>query len=311
MESPPLPPGSSECTDLPRCLARDLLLIEEGAQSPSTRELAERYHASLGSVSAALNNLEEMGAVKLTRRGRLGAFVEQKSIGRLWRIIENGPLVVALTLPSYPKSEGLATALYSLLDSAGIETYLIFIRGSNNRLKALRMGRCHAAVTSVLAAEALCSPTEEILLRLPPQSFVTDHRVFYRRGCPAGGLPLQVGIDRDSFDIAYLTELEFAGQNVCYIPMPFVQADRNFEKSAVDAAISNLDHLQRGADERIASRPLSPAVQARIGERDTAAAIILRAGESAAQYLLGKLLQPAQILEIQQQVVDGLLVPRY
>jgi hypothetical protein len=252
-----------------------------------------------------------MGAVTLNRRGRLGTFLEKKMPGALWKIIENGPMVIALTLPSFPKSEGLATAIYSLLDRAGIETYLIFIRGSFNRLKALRNGRCHAIVTSVLAAEELCSDQEEILMRLPPQSFVTDHRVFYRRSSSPGERPLRVGIDLDSFDIKYLTELEFAKENVEYFPMPFVQADRNFEKSPVDAAISNLDHLERSKSEEITSRPLSPAVQALVGDRDTSAAIITRAGETPTRTILASILLPPKILNIQQKVLDGLLVPRY
>jgi hypothetical protein len=301
---------SLEPIDLTRRLASYLLGLGEGEQLASTRELGEQFNASLGSISAAINALEEGGAVTLSRRGRLGSFLEKKSAPGLWKAIENGPLVIALTLPSYLKCEGLATALYSLLDGAGIETYLIFIRGSYPRLQALRNNRCHAVVLSQLSADALCGAAESVALRLPPRSFVTDHRVFYRRRAEPGR-PLKVGIDPDSYDIKYLTELEFAGQEVEFHPMTFIQSDLHLAKSPVDAAISNLDHLERLKNEEITSRPLSAHVQALIGDRDTAAALVTRSAEAAAKLVIQTVLLPEKILEIQQQVVDGLLVPRY
>ncbi len=174
-----------------------LLLLDEGEQLKSTRELADALGVSIGSISYAVNYLEQIGAVEINRRGRLGSFLEHKSLARLWKIIANSPMIVALTLPSFLKAEGLATAIYSLLDLAGFETYLTYIRGSINRIDALREGRCNAVVMSALAAEELCGADEEIILTLPAQSFVTDHRVFYRSHLADPSRPLRVGIDAD------------------------------------------------------------------------------------------------------------------
>ncbi|MBI1880739.1 MAG: hypothetical protein HYR94_21390 [Chloroflexi bacterium] len=298
-------------TELDKCLADYLLSLKRGDQLLSTRELAELYNASLGSVSATLNYLEEVGAVTLNRRGRLGSFLEQKSVGALWSIVENDPMIIALTLPSFPKCEGLATAIYSLLNQAGVETYLIFIRGSLNRIKALRHGHCHAAIMSELAADELSGSGEEVLLRLPPESFVSDHRVFYRRKRQNPSQPLTVGTDPDSFDIQYLTELEFADGDVNFHPMTFTQIDLNLEASSVDAAITNSDHLERLKSDEITSRPLSPKVQAMIAGRDTSAALVVRADSKPAKIVLSEILDPVRVLEIQQQVINGLLVPRY
>jgi hypothetical protein len=301
----------NECTDLQKCLANYIVSLNEGDQILSVRELSELFNASMGSVSAAINNLEEMEAIAINRRGRLGSFLEKKTFGILWKIVENGPMVVSQTLPSFPKSEGLATAIYSLLDGAGIETYMTFIRGSFNRLNMLRKGRCHAVVISALAAEELCGPEEEIALRLPPQSFVTDHRVFSRNKRDDNQKPLRVGIDLDSFDIKYLTELEFAQENVEFVPTPFVQTDRYLEQSPVDMAISNLDHIERMKGDGIVSRPLSPRVQAMVGDRDTSAVVVIRSGALMTQQLLQTILVPEKLMEIQKKVVDGLMVPRY
>ena len=303
-----LPP---EGIDLRRYLANYLLPMKKGDQLLSTRELAELAGVSLGTISAALNELESSGAVVFNRRGRLGSFLEEKSIGMLWQMIENRPMVVSLTLPTYPKCEGLATAIYSLLNSAGVETYLIFIRGAYNRIKALRSGQCHVAVISALAAEESCSPAEQEILRFPAESFVTDHRVYYRRGKQDPERKLRVGIDYDSFDLVYLTELEFKDENVEFCEMPFIQIDRYLERSSVDAAISNIDHIERLISDEIASRPLSGRVQELLNDRDTSAALIMRRGAEAVATVLREVLIPEKLIEIQQKVVDGMIVPRY
>jgi hypothetical protein len=292
-------------------LATYLLSTKVGEQLLSIRELAEQFGASLGSVSTTLNYFEEIDAVTIKKRGRLGSTLEKKSIGKLWTIIENSPMIIALTLPSFPKCEGLATAIYSLLNSVGIEIYLIFIRGSISRLKALRNGHCHATVISAMAADALATGMEQVILTLPAESFVKQHRVFYQRNRPHTDGPLIVGIDHDSFDVTYLTELEFGGQDVRYQELTFTQIDLYMAESAVDAAVSNSDHLERMIGDEIASRPLSTTVQAILGDRDTSAAFVIRADDIATRVVLLEVLDPEKVLEIQRQVVVRQIVPRY
>jgi DNA-binding transcriptional ArsR family regulator len=296
---------------LEKCLAAYLLALEDGSPLHSTRELAEMYDVSLGSISSALNKLEDIGAVEIKRRGRLGSFLERKSIGGLWEVAEGSPMVVALTLPSFPRCEGLATAIFSLLNGAEIKTYLIFIRGSLNRIQALRKGQCHAAIMSELAADELCGRGEEVILGLPPQSFVADHLVLYRRTKKGSRHPVTVGVDTDSFDIKYITELEFAGEDVEFQQMPFTQFDLHLEESAVDAAITNSDFSERLMSQEIAFRPLSPEVQEHIGNRDTSAVVVTKSAAHLVKNVLKEVLNPDRIVEIQQKVMDGLMVPRY
>jgi YhfZ C-terminal domain len=249
--------------------------------------------------------------VSIKKRGRLGSTLETKSTGALWKIIADGPMILALTLPSYRKCEGLATAIYALLNSAGVEAYLIFIRGSINRLKALRQGHCHATVISALAADELIGPGEETLLTLPAESFVKAHRIFYRKNLSQKEGPLVVGIDRESFDVSYLTELEFADVEVVYQEVTFTQIDLHMAESSVDAAVSNSDHLERIIGDELASRPLSPRVRDLLGDRNTSAAFVIRSDDDAARVVLSEILDPAKTLEIQRQVVEGKIVPRY
>lgn len=302
---------SNECTELDKCLAGFILSLKVGDKLPSTRTFAELMDASLGSISSSLNYLEEVGAVTIQRRGRLGSYLENKSLGILWNIVENGPLVIAQTLPSFKKCEGLATAIYSMLRNNGVEVYFNFIRGSINRMNALRSGQCHAAIMSELAADELIGSKEEVLLRLPPQTFVTGHNVFYRGIKGKSSEPMRVGVDNASFDVKYLTELEFDGREVEYHQMSFVQIDSHLQESAVDAAISDLDHQALQNSDEISSRPLSPEVQAKLGERNSSAAVVIRKDSNTTRIVLSEILDTDEIVRTQQLVVDGKLVPRY
>lgn len=302
------PPFS--CGSLQECLAGYFLLLEVDQVVLGVRELADILAASTGSISAAINSLEDQGAIALHRAGRQGTRLEGKDYGTLWNQVGKGPLVIALTLPAFPKAEGLATAISTLLSQAGVEAYLTFIRGSINRLDTLRRNRCHATVISEFAAEGLCTAEEEVILRLPPQSFVTDHRVVYRTAHPTGRA-LRVATDPDSYDISKLTELEFADQDVELVPLSFVQTDLYLSQSPVDAGISNSDHLIRRPAGEIHSRPLSPAVTASLGNRDTSAVLVVKAGNPHLRHLLTRLLPAPSLTDIQNRVCDGLLVPRY
>src|SRR4029077_18124730 len=137
-------------------------------------------------------------------RGRRGAFLVERSVGRLWATAENGPLVIGLPLASSPRYEALATAIKQLLTTAGLEVFLRFVRGSRQRLQAVRDGRCHLTVMSSFAASELCGPEEAPVLEPPPASYNPGHRVFYSAAAPDPH-PIRVIVDRHSADQQLLT----------------------------------------------------------------------------------------------------------
>src|SRR6187399_292681 len=76
-----------------------------------------------------LPTVREIGAIEVETRGPLGAFMVGRSTGKLWEAAEGGPLVIALPLASSPRYEALATAIKHGLSHAGLEVFLIFVRG--------------------------------------------------------------------------------------------------------------------------------------------------------------------------------------
>jgi len=297
--------------DIAPALARAILAeLRPGDRLPTVRELARQHHSSNSSVHAAIGRLEEAGAIRIETRGRAGAFLIERSVGRLWAMTGAGPLVIAHPLASSPRYEALATAIKQLITVTGMDVILTFVRGSRQRLQALREGRCHLAAMSSFAASELCAPGDEIVLELVPNSYNTGHRVFYTpRGVDRK--PLRVVVDRYSADQQLLTALEFGEADVEAIPAMGGQIARLLEADKADAAVWTIDEMQARWPAGVLDRPLSSAVRERIGDRDTRAVFVSRAPDAAVLRVVCAALDPAEVDRIQLDVIAGRTVPEY
>ena len=295
---------------VPELARRFLTAPEPPSRLPTIRDLAREHGSSLASIHAAMGRLEEAGTIRIETRGRLGAYLVDRSVGRLWATAENGPLVISLPLASSPRYEALATAIKQLLTSAGLEVFLIFVRGSRQRLQAVRDGRCHVTVMSSFAASQLCGPEDSILVELAPDSYNTGHRVFFTASNPDPH-PLRVIVDRHSADQQLLTALEFNGPDVTLVPAMPAQIARLLANGQADAAVWTVDEMQVGRPDGILDRPLSTAVRQRIGDRMTRAVLVGRAADAAILRAVTASIETAGIAAIQGDVMAGRVVPEY
>jgi hypothetical protein len=298
-------------TDIVPELARRFLTSPEPpTRLPTVRELALDHRSSLASIHVAMGRLEEAGAIVVETRGRLGAFMVDRSVGRLWATAENGPLVIGLPLASSPRYEALATAIKQLLTSAGLEVFLIFVRGSRQRLQAVRDGRCHLTVMSSFAASELCGPEDAIVLELAPDSYNTGHRVFYS-SAELDSRSIRVIVDRHSADQQLLTALEFSGADVTLVPAMPAQISRLLASGQADAAVWTVDEMQVGRPDGILDRPLSAGVREQIGDRMTRAVLVGRAVDAAVMGAVTAPIQSVAVAQIQLDVLAGRVVPEY
>lgn len=303
---------SARSPKLIRRLALYLLQVKEGERLPNVRELAEMHRVSVGSISNALAQLEHMGVVSISKRGHMGSFVESRSLGRLWEVARREPIIVAHTLPTNALYEGLATGLKKLISGIGVEVYLIFIRGSEARLQALRQKRCHLALLSSFAAKELCREGEEVLLTLPPGSWLSDHCVYYRPQPPGEERKPRVAIDMHSFDHRRLTELEFANQEVELKPVSFMQITRLLADGLIDATVWPVDEtLEAHLGDRIRRRPLSDHVLEIVGTADRSTTLVGRSEDFAIRAIVEATLSAELLTEYQRKVAAGELVPEY
>src|SRR5690554_2442468 len=261
---------------LRQIIAQDLLEAQLDQQLPTIREYAGLHRSSIGTVQAIFAEFERDGAIKIERQGWMGTYLRGRSLQQLWSAAQGGdPLVIALPLPSTRICEGLATAIKTLFGENGIETFLIFLRGSRRRLESLRRQRCHAAVISMFAASTMCGPTEKCVLELPERTYAHEHRVFFRSDVYTEG-PLRVAIDRDSADLQRLTEIEFADADVEFISSTFLQYVQMLEQGIVDAVVWDTDEAKGRLPDSYPSRPLSDKVLQEIGTANTRATLVAR-----------------------------------
>lgn len=301
-------PGPS-ASELRAVLARLLIAMPAGERLPTVRELAGTTGASVGSVQGVLAGLVEHGAVSIHRRGHLGAFLVEHDLGRLWQAAEGSPLVIALPLSNTVRIQGLATGLKAQLRAAGIETFSIFVAGSRRRLETLRRGGCHATVMSGLAARELCGEGEAGVLRLPPRSYVGEHRVLERKH--ARRQPRRAVIDELSIDQQVLSRLEFAGRDIEPVPAAYMQFERLFETKAAEVAVWSVDEVSVRLRELVRMRPLSERTRAQIGDRDTCAQVVASRNAGTVGALLAGVLNADRLTATQREVMDGLVVPEY
>lgn len=296
-------------------LRRDVALIlirtEEGAPLPPIRQLAGRFGSSVGATQMAIARLVEEGTVEIDSRPGRGAILLHKNIGGLFAAVHQGPLLIALPLPSTERINGLATAIKASLTARGVEAYMVFIRGSRPRIAALAQERCHLAVLSRLAAFELIGPAYDILLTLPPGSYVHEHRVFFVGEQPVSGRRMRVGIDPSSRDFERLTELEFADVDVELIPLNYLRAVRAMEDGTIDAAILDTEDALMHFPPGLAHRALSARVQSQLAGANLEAAFVGRAGNEVMKEIVASCLVPAEILRIQQDVIAGRRPPEY
>jgi hypothetical protein len=293
-------------------LARQLLIAPDPPyRLPTVRELARQHGSSLSSIHFAMARLKEAEAVDIEMRGRLGAFMVRRSIGRLWAVAENGrPLVIALPLASSPRYEALATAVKQLLVRSEIEVFLVFVRGSRQRLQSLRDGRCHLAAMSAFAAAELCSPDDAVVAELPALTYNTGHRVFYT-ATGSDSHSMRVIVDQHSADQQLITALEFTGSDVELLPAMTAQIARLLAEGRGDAAVWTMDEMRVRWPVGVLDRPLSPAVRERVGDRDTRAVLVGKAADAAVLRAVTASVDGAEVERLQLDVMAGRLVPEY
>jgi hypothetical protein len=297
--------------DLVPTLAREFLAAPPPpARLPTVRGLAHVHHASLSSVHAAIGRIVETEAVVIENRGRSGAFLVARSMDRLWSLAEGGrPLIIALPLASSPRYEALATALKLILTRTTEDVFLIFVRGSRQRLEAVRDGRCHLAVMSGFAASQLCGPDDAVVVQLPAMTYNTGHRVFYTASEGPG--PLRVVIDQHSADQQLLTALEFPGRGVRLVTAMGMQTARLLAEGRADAAVWTIDEMRVRWPDGVLDRPLSPAVREQIGDIDTRAVLVGKAADRAVLEAMTAGIDGDEVERVQLDVLAGRMVPEY
>lgn len=298
-------------TEIIQRISSYFLSQEINANVDSVRFLSAKLGASVGLISEAISEIESAGGVSLDKRGQLGTIIKEMSVGKLWQIARGEPLVIAHTLPSNHRYEGLATALKTALQAADLESYFIFIRGSRTRINALRESRCHIAITSHFAAQGLSSKHEQVAKVFPPCSFTSAHHLYMRDRVSRDDKGLVVGVDPDSYDQIHLSRIEFEGSEVRFQDLNFMNIFRYLSSGAVDAAIWTEDDMRPHLGQTIRELPLSARTQSIARGGDTRAALVTCSDDPLTHAVINKTIASDAIIAIQNEVIAGERIPAY
>lgn len=291
-------------------LAQDLLARQEGDRIPSISEYQERFQVSRGTVQNALNYLKEQDAITLVSRGHLGTFIERLDYRRLQECSFNKELLGSMPLPYSLCYQGLATGLFRALPPYAFN--LVYVRGSESRLKLLSAGVCQFTVCSRYAAEEAirCHADIEIALDLGPGTYLTNHALIFREpGKTAIESGMRVAYDRASRDHRHLTEMITAGvRNVQLVELKAHQTIRAIRDGEIDAGVWNLDDILESEQKDLQVVPLAHFTDQ---TAFSSAVLVIKRGDDHMRQLLCQHVVHSRLRDVQTAVRERRMMADY
>lgn len=291
-------------------VARILSRIAVGDRIPTVTALTEECQTARGNIQLAINNLRRAGAVGLEAHGQNGTILTDINYHVLANICGVKNLVGSMPLPYTRRYEGLATALFTLLNNEEITNLIAFMRGSEARVHGLLEGRANYCVMSRMAYQEYCrrgTPIREVL-DCGAQTYVGRHVLLTRPGFSGKWQGCRVGIDESSVDQSYLTRTFFKDKNVEFVPAQYTQFMTMLQKGKMDVGIWNEDDLD-GQGTSIECRPLSLTEETR--NDDDRAVIVVQKDDMLVNHLLREYLTVEKLTDVQRQVMSGERVACY
>ncbi|MDE1240343.1 GntR family transcriptional regulator YhfZ [Vibrio aestuarianus] len=290
-----------------RDIARHLLNEEVGNRLDKVSELAERYGISVGYATKAIHYIESEEAVFLLKQGRNGTVITSLDYAKLLVLADIGNVVCAMPLPYTKHYEGLAGGLKSQVTQ--FPFYFAHMRGASVRAECLSNQVYQMAIMSKLSAKALEDSGElKVALSLGAESYTQRHVLIIKEMSRLNaGFTLRVGVDATSPDQILLTEAYFKGQDIKIIDVPYSECLTAIETGFVDVSIwcpSNIDDLtKRGLSHLKLDIPECALA--------SEAAICINAKSDYLQKILSMQVSIDDVLNYQQQVITGKIVPSY
>jgi hypothetical protein len=291
-------------------LAREFITMSVGERINTIAEYSTKYETARGTVQAALKLLEENKAVSIEPRGHLGTFITSINYEILWDFTDFGTIMGVMPLPYSRLYEGLATGLYKEADNRKFPFSLAYMRGAENRINALSKGRYDFAVVSKLAAQhsIISGSGIDIALQFGNYSYVNEHvMVFsdsFKRNIEDG---MRIGVDKSSIDHYLLTLAQCRGKQVEIIDLPYNQVVQKLRTGEIDAAVWNIDEIV----ERKLNIKYYPLSNNDFLGEDTEAVLVINGSNFGIKNLLQQYINCNKVVEYQEKVVTGELVPNY
>ena len=290
-------------------IAKLLLNYDINEKTPTISELCILLDTGRGTVQTGLEFLKSINAITIKSKGQLGSFLIKKNMNILLEVIGISSIVGVMPLPYSKRYEGLATGLIKSLENKyNLPASLAYMRGATNRIEAMLSGRYDFAIISKTAAEKRIEFDDDIviLFNLGPQSYVSNHVVLFKdKSSTSIKDGMKVGIDSTSIDQIFYTNKLCKGKKIEYVNVEYSNVSQEVKKGRIDAAIWNKDEI---LDKNIDINYIE------IDDYDTQitnAVIIVKKDNNTIKTILEDLIDIEKIRRIQNDVIKGIITPRY
>lgn len=287
-------------------LAEELSACRVGDRLDKVQDLARRLDCGNGTVQAAFGVLDQAGAISVNSRGRLGTYVAAIDHALLWELSGSRSVSIAMPLPYSRRYEAIATGLQASFAKRSIPLTLAFIRGSAQRVRALREGRADLVLMSGMAASS--QDNLEAVHDFGAQSYVAAHGLLLAAGKDKEDPHLVVGVDPESTDQVGLVAAVFGHlPPKQIIPMSYSQLDHSFQAGRIDATIWNLDEVSRLITADVKILPIAATVD----QLNTHAVLVRTRSEQQLAVGIVAAISSALVTDCMQLVMAGDMTPTY
>lgn len=291
-------------------LASDLLQLKKGDKMPSISDYQEKYGVARGTVQNALNYLKSEDALETRNSGHLGTYIEEINYAILQEYALSEAILGTMTLPYSRLYEGMATGIYEGFKENKLKLNLAYIRGSKERVRSITMKTYRFAVVSRFAANRAIEQGDpiEVVVDFGNHTYLSEHVLLFanlENDHIKDGM--RVAIDYSSLDQQMLTMDSIQGKEVTFVEMPGHQIIHSLKSNQIDAGIWNFDEIRDKNYEDLNYVTLDNKLEQDMG----ASVIICHQEDSSMKAFFAKSFNSQQVLKIQEEVVEGTIIPRY
>jgi hypothetical protein len=292
-------------------IASELFLLKKGERISNVTEFQEKYGFARGTVQNALNYLKEEEAIETISKGHLGTYLTEIDYPKLRLFADVDQLKGTMPLPYSKLYEGLATGLYLLFQEQNIKLSMAYIRGSEERVRAVELGHYDFAGTSRFAAEKMIEEDRKIKIikSFGDYSYLSRHvLLFSEDSFTEIEDGMRVGIDSDSLDHVTLTKEIVKDKDVEFVEIPSNQLIFGLREGQIDAGIWNYDEI---VDKQISDLTFVEIKAEDYRKSMSEAVLVCHQEDKITQTLCQNYIEVQQVKKIQEKIKTGEMTPRY
>ncbi len=299
-------------------LSRYLFTLKEGERLLTMSELAKIFNAGVGTVLSALQNLQEINAVSIESRGHKGTYVTNLNRNILWRTAMHENIKGIMPLLYSKRLLGLGTGLYTAFEKSDIPLNMSYMRGGFSRIQQLNEEKVDFVICSLLTAQNAAQENKnlQIMINFGAQSHFSNICLLFRKNIDKlQETALKVGIDNTSYDHKEISRLAFQGKNVEHVPLSYNDIFTNLNNGIVDCVMTTYDVAESKINDYDVKffkddDANSDMFKEIISKLETAA-LLVRKDNDIKNQIIKDLIDLNSVKEIQQNVLNDIMIPRY